>query len=156
MNVEIIAADVTHIASCVDILHNSDIGRVYFEDSAKAATLLSNAMLSKCLYVAIDADCRCIGFVYYIPNGVFGSYPYLHIVAVKEDFRNLGIGRQLISFFEEHAPSYPSTKCFLTVDDFNQHAQMLYERLGYTCVGVLPDFYKKGINCHLMMKEINK
>ena len=28
----------------------------------------------------------------------------------------------------------------------------LYERLGYQCVGQLPDFYKKGIDCNLMMK----
>ncbi len=41
----------------------------------------------------------------------------------------------------------------LTVDDFNPGAKKLYENLGYKCVGELPDFYKKGINCYLMMKR---
>ena len=38
-------------------------------------------------------------------------------------------------------------KLFLTVDDFKPRAKKLYENLGYHCVGELPDFYKKGINC---------
>ena len=32
-------------------------------------------------------------------------------------------------------------------------SKKLYENLGYKCVGELPDFYKKGINCYLMMKR---
>lgn len=46
----------------------------------------------------------------------------------------------------------PRAKYFLTVDDFNPRARKLYENLGYKCVGELPDFYKQGINCYLMMK----
>lgn len=58
------------------------------------------------------------------------------------------------SFFQyENASEYTSTKLFLTVDDFNPRAKKLYENLGYHCVGELPDFYKKGINCFLMMKR---
>lgn len=94
--------------------------------------------------------------MWYMSKGIFGSYPYLHIIAVKKEYRNLGIGQQLIKYFEDNASTYTSTKYFLTVDDFNQKARRLYERLGYQCVGTLPDFYKKGISCNLMMKEINR
>jgi hypothetical protein len=31
------------------------------------------------------------GFLWFINNGAFHSFPYLHIIAVKEEFRNLGI-----------------------------------------------------------------
>ena len=86
-------------------------------------------------------------------NGVFGSYPYLHIVAVKEECRNLGIGKQLMKFFEDNASGSPLAKYFLTVDGFNSRAKKLYENLGYKCVGELTDFYKNGINCYLMMKR---
>ena len=67
--------------------------------------------------------------MYFMPKGVFGSYPYLHIIAVKEEYRNLGIGKQLIKYFEENSSDYSSSKYFLTVDDFNPQARKLDESL---------------------------
>lgn len=150
--VHIQLADVNYIDSCRDILQNSDIGKVYFSDREKATKMLTYAVGQKNVYVASDENENCLGFIYYMPNGVFGSYPYLHIIAVKEEYRSNGIGKQLIKFFEDNASDYSSTKYFLTVDDFNPRAKKLYESLGYKCVGELTDFYKKGINCFLMMK----
>ena len=151
-DVHIQIADVNYIDSCRDILQNSDIGKVYFSDREKATKMLTYAVGQKNVYVALDENENCLGFIYYMPNGVFGSYPYLHIIAVKEEYRSNGIGKQLIKFFEDNASDYSSTKYFLTVDDFNPRAKKLYESLGYKCVGELTDFYKKGINCFLMMK----
>jgi len=151
-DVHIQLADVNYIDSCRDILQNSDIGKVYFSDREKATKMLTYAVGQKNVYVALDENENCLGFIYYMPNGVFGSYPYLHIIAVKEEYRSNGIGKQLIKFFEDNASDYSSTKYFLTVDDFNPRAKKLYESLGYKCVGELTDFYKKGINCFLMMK----
>ena len=151
-DVHIQLADVNYIDSCRDILQNSDIGKVYFSDREKATKMLTYAVGQKNVYVALDENENCLGFIYYMPNGVFGSYPYLHIIAVKEEYRSNGIGKQLIRFFEDNASDYSSTKYFLTVDDFNPRAKKLYESLGYKCVGELTDFYKKGINCFLMMK----
>ena len=151
-DVHIQLADVNYIDSCRDILQNSDIGKVYFSDCEKATKMLTYAVGQKNVYVALDENENCLGFIYYMPNGVFGSYPYLHIIAVKEEYRSNGIGKQLIKFFEDNASDYSSTKYFLTVDDFNPRAKKLYESLGYKCVGELTDFYKKGINCFLMMK----
>ena len=112
--------------------------------------MLQYALEKKELYIALNEQGECVGFIYCMQNGVFGSYPYLHIISVKEDCRGNGIGSLLMSYFEE---KYPSDKYFLTVDDFNINAKKLYERLGYQCVGQLPDFYKKGIDCYLMMKR---
>ena len=117
---------------------------------------IPNAVGQENIYVALDENEKCLGFIYYMTNGVFGSYPYLHIVAVKEEYRSFGIGKQLIKFFEDNASDSSSAEYFLTVDDFNPGAKKLYENLGYKCVGELPDFYKKGINCYLMMKRRGK
>lgn len=106
--------------------------------------------------MALSETQECLGFIDYMPRGLFCSYPYLHIIAVKEEYRGLGIGKQLMSYFEENSSDYASTKCFLMVDDFNPRAKKLYESIGYQCVGELPDFYKKGINCYLMMKVVKK
>ena len=156
MNIEIKHADKKHIIDCINILQNSEIGNVYFSNYEKTLDLLSNAFTQRELFVALNNSGECLGFMYYMSKGVFGSYPYLHIIAVKEEYRGLGIGKQLITYFEKNASDYPSTKCFLTVDDFNLKAKKLYEDIGYQCIGALPDFYKKGITSYLMMKTTSK
>ena len=118
-------ADKTHVDSCVEILQDSELGKAYFSDIEKATDMLSYAVAQ---------------------NNV------LHIIAVKEEYRSHGIGKQLMRFFEDNASDQPRAKYFLTVDDFNPRARNLYESIGYKCVGELPDFYKQGINCYLMMK----
>ena len=153
MDIHIQLADSKYIDCCVEILQNSDLGKAYFSDHKKAADMLAYAVEQKDVYIALDKNENCLGFIYFMTKGVFGSYPYLHILAVKEEYRNYGIGRQLIKFFEDNASDSSSAKYFLTVDDFNQRAKNLYESLGYKCIGELPDFYKEGINCYLMMKR---
>ena len=156
MNITIINADIEYVKECVTILQNSEIGKVYFADYEKTVKLLSDAIEQRGMYVALSEDGECLGFIYYMSKGVFGSYPYLHIVAVKEEYRGLGIGKQLMKYFETNCSEYSLTKCFLTVDDFNTRAKKMYEDIGYRCVGELADFYKKGINCYLMMKTVSR
>ena len=156
MNIAIKNADMKHMNDCVNILQNSEIGKVYFGNYEKVVDLLSNAIAQRELYVALKDNGDCVGFMYYMSKGVFGSYPYLHIIAVKEEYRGLGIGKQLMRYFEENSSDYSSTKCFLTVDDFNVKAKKMYENIGYQCVGELADFYQKGITCYLMMKTISR
>ena len=153
MNIHIQPADMKYIDSCIEILQKSNLGKAYFSDREKAADMLTYAVRQENVYVALNENEKCLGFIYYMINGVFGSYPYLHIVAVREEYRSCGIGKQLVKFFEDKACDSSSAKYFLTVDDFNLRAKKLYETLGYECVGELPDFYKKGINCYLMMKR---
>ncbi len=156
MSIEIKKAEEKHVISCVNILQNTELGTVYFSDYKKAADLLLHALAQRELFVALNDHGDCLGFMYYMSKGVFGSYPYLHVIAVKEEFRNLGIGKQLIRYFEENSSAYSSTKYFLTVDDFNPQARKLYESLGYQCVGELKDFYKNGIISYIMMKAASK
>ncbi len=153
MNIRIKIADSSYIHTCVKILQDSKIGEVYFSDDKKTTDTITNAVSAHELYVAVGENEECFGFIYYKSEGMLGSYPYLHIIAVKSEYRSRGIGRQLIKYFEDHASKYPSTKYFLTADDFNARAKRFYESLGYHCVGVLPDFYQKGVSCYLMMKS---
>ena len=156
MNIVIKAAEEKHVIPCVKILQSTEIGTVYFSNYKKTVDLLFHAFAQQELFIALKDNEDCLGFMYFIPKGVFGSYPYLHIIAVKEEWRNHGIGRQLIKYFEENSSHYSSTKCFLTVDDFNPQAKKLYESLGYQCVGELKDFYKNGITSYIMMKATSR
>ncbi len=44
---------------------------------------------------------------------------------------------------------------FLFAADFNAEARKLYESLGYNQVGIVPGFYKKGVDEYLLMKVLS-
>jgi ribosomal protein S18 acetylase RimI-like enzyme len=76
---------------------------------------------------------------------------YVQTIAVHPDWRCRGIGTQMMQFAEERI-FRQSPNAFLCVSSFNQHAQKLYERLGYQRVGELPDFLVPGVSEILMRK----
>jgi ribosomal protein S18 acetylase RimI-like enzyme len=152
MQIVITKANKKHLDDCKSALLNSKLGEEYFPIEQKAIAAITEGITKEEVFVALDEMGECTGFIWFILSGAFHSFPYLHIIAVREEFRGLGIGRKLLSFFEEMV--FPnSSKVFLVVADFNPDAKQLYENLGYQQVGVLPNLYKEGITEYLMMKE---
>ncbi len=149
MNVEIIKGNLTHLSDCEDALINSSLGKHYFERVGSARKAIEEGLECGTLYVAIVENV-CVGFLFYIPDGAFHAYPYLHLIAVKEGYRGKGIGKQLMHFFEQTARD---KKFFLVVADFNPEAKRFYESIGYREVGKIPGLYREGIKEYLMMKE---
>jgi len=142
-----------HLEDCKVALLKSRLGQVYFPSEDKALTMLAKGISKGEIFVAVDEAAReeCLGFIWFILKGAFHSFPYLHIIAVKEVYRGMGIGRKLLHFFEETVFT-DSSKVFLVVADFNPEARRLYERLGYRQVGAIPGLYKDGVTEYLMMK----
>ena len=152
MKLTITKAHAGHLDDCKEALLNSKLGQVYFVTGEKVCSALTEGIKKQEMFVAVNERGECLGFIWFILDGAFHAFPYLHIIAVKEDFRGLGIGKQLLSFFEETV--FPdSSKVFLVVADFNPHAKRLYESLRYQQVGILPGLYKEGVTEYLMMKE---
>ena len=151
--ITIIKAQLRHLEDCKVALLNSKLGQVYFPSEEKALDTLTEGISKGEIFVAVDEDegGECLGFIWFIQEGAFHSFPYVHIIAVKEAYRGMGIGKKLLHFFEETAFTHHS-KAFLVVADFNPDARRLYERLGYQQVGVIPGLYKDGVTEYLMMK----
>ena len=106
------------------------------------------------LYVAFIGE-ECVGFTYIIPKGAFHSFPYLHIIAVKEEYRNKGIGKALLDYSEKIAYEM-ADRFFLVVGDYNPDAKRFYERNGYQQVGEIPNLYRPGVTEYLMAKDPKK
>lgn len=151
MEINIIKAKNEYLVDCKIALEASELGR-YFEEG-EAIKSLSEGISKGQIFVALNKESLCLGFIWFIINGAFHSYPYLHIIAVKEEFRNLGIGKKLLKHFEKTACK-TSSKLFLVVADFNPRARQLYQSIGYNEVGIIPNLYKKGVTEYLMIKEI--
>jgi ribosomal protein S18 acetylase RimI-like enzyme len=152
MDLIITKANLGHLEDCKDALCKSKLGEEYFATEEKTIAALTEGITKEEIFVAVDETGKCLGFIWFILAGAFHSFPYLHIIAVKEKFRGQGIGKKLLAFFEEMAFAEHS-KVFLVVADFNPEAQRLYEQMGYRQVGVIPNLYKEGVTEHLMMKE---
>ncbi|MGH4137086.1 GNAT family N-acetyltransferase [Clostridium sp.] len=151
MEINIIKGSMEYINYCEDILLNSELGIRYFSEKGSARRALKDGFNKNEIYVALDIDHNCNGFIWFILQGAFHSFPYLHIIAVKKENRKLGIGKKLLVFFEDICfKDY--TKLFLVVADFNTDAKILYEKIGYVEIGVIPGLYREGITEYLMMK----
>lgn len=153
MKINIVQAEVKHLMECKEVLQESALGEIYFPDEKKIIRVLEAAISKKEILVAIDKDDKCIGFIWFTLDGTFNKYPYLHMIVVKKEYRNYGIGKSLLQYFEEIS-AQGSSKIFLLVADFNNKAKELYMEIGYKYIGVIPHFYKDGVNENLMMKEI--
>ena len=91
-----------HLKDCKDALCQSTLGERYFSSPASAEIAILEGIRQENLYVAFIGE-ECVGFTYIIPKGAFHSFPYLHIIAVKEEYRNKGIGKALLDFSENIA-----------------------------------------------------
>lgn len=152
MSISIVRGNTSYIDACEDALVKSELGNRYFSTAGSARKSLESGFNKDEIYVAVDSNNKCMGFVWVITNGIFHSFPYIHIIAVKSEYRGQGIGKKLLKFVEDvYFKDY--SKLFLVVADFNPDAKRLYENIGYTMIGDIPDLYRQGITECLMMKS---
>lgn len=151
MNITIVKGSMEYLKDCEAALAKSTLGEKYFAREGSARDAVLEGLENDGLYVAL-LDNACVGFFYLIPKGSFHSFPYLHIIAVKEECRGLGVGKILMDYAERIAFE-SANKIFLVVADFNPDGKKFYERNGYRQVGEIPDLYRPGIAECIMMKE---
>ena len=143
-----------HLKDCRDALCQSTLGERYFSSPGSAENAILEGIRQENLYVAFIGE-ECVGFTYIIPKGAFHSFPYLHIIAVKEEYRNKGIGKALLDYSENIAYEM-ADRIFLVVADYNPDAKRFYERNGYQQVGEIPNLYRPGVTEYMMAKDLKK
>ncbi len=141
-----------HLTDCIDAVFHSQLGEVYFDSEDDVQTELIRGIAKEDFYVAVGDDNACLGFIWFVPNGAFHTYPYVHIIAVKQDHRGKGIGRRLLAYSEKRIFT-EYAKMYLLVGDFNVDARRLYETIGYVKVAEIPDLHAEGVTEYLMMKR---
>ena len=143
-----------HLKDCKDALCRSALGENYFSSPGSAENAILEGLHQGNLYVALIGE-ECVGFTYIIPKGAFHGFPYLHIIAIKEEYRDRGIGKALLDYSEQIALEM-ADKFFLVVADYNPDAKRFYERNGYRQVGEIPNLYRPGITEYMMAKNLKK
>lgn len=134
---------------CARIMSNSEPWitlRRDYDGSLKTITAPAREV-----YLAI-VDGEIAGFTILNMHGAFVG-GYIQSVCIAPQWRNKGIGRQLIALAEKRI-FRETSNVFICVSDFNKDAQRLYERLGYEVIGELKDYIISGHSEILLRKTI--
>ena len=135
---------------CLECVKNSLLWNAYFEDESPLK-LIDEDIQQNRITVAVNDEDRCIGFMSIAAAGCFHKFSYLSILSVHKEFRNRGVGKELLNHFENEGFE-KEDKVFLLCSDFNVKARMFYKNNGYVECGQIPDLFKKGITEHLFVK----
>lgn len=150
MELQFIKGTAGYLKDCAKAMENSKLCASYFQTEESRINAVTEGIQSGNLYIAL-CDGECAGFAYFIPEGAFHAYHYLHIITINEKYRGKGIGKRLLEFVE-NILFKTKDKIFLLVGKYNPNAKVFYEKLGYKYVGTIPSLYRKGIDEYLMMK----
>ena len=95
---------------------------------------------------------KIIGFMILQMVGPFRGY--LQSIYVAPEYRNMGIGTNMLRFVERRIFK-ESPNIFICVSSFNKKAQKLYRKLKYKKIGILKDFIVPGYSEVLFRKTIS-
>ena len=106
---------------------------------------------SKEVYLAL-MEAEIAGFT--ILNLQGGFIGYVQTLCVAPDWRNKGIGSELMAFAEQRIFK-ETPNVFICVSTFNPKALKLYRRLGYEIIGEIKDYIIPGHSEILLRKTIS-
>ena len=160
----IVKAEKADLDQCTDILFISGLGKLYYFKKEFLRTQLEKSMYMDEIFVEKEikdeeaSTSEVKGVIWYQKEGLFHAFHYLHMIGVRSDFRQQGVGSRLMDFYEQDAlrngKSQMCTKAFLLVNDLNTDAQQFYQNRGYEKVGEFKSLFRRGITERMFMKKI--
>ena len=136
------------VEACARFMADSDPWKTLGASYERAQKVLRDS--TREVYVA-HIDGEPAGFVTILMQGAITGY--IQSICIHPQWRNKGIGKQLIEFAEERI-FRDSPNVFLFVSSFNPAAQRFYKRLGYETIGEVKDYIIAGHSEILMRKTI--
>lgn len=142
------------------LLFESEIGKNYYPKQSILRKSIEKNFQKENMYV-LKMNKQIVGVLWFDETGAFHTYPYLHMICVKEEFRKKGIGHVALQFLEQYVLGEGKerklkSKIFLTVGEWNLEAQKFYEKEGFVKLAEIPNLYRKKVNEILLMKEIKR
>ena len=114
----------------------------------------------KSFLVAECEEAICGYIMCRIERGIssFGRAPvkkgHIVSVAVRNEYRHLGIGSELVEAAIKGMEEYGATEFFLEVRKTNEAAIAVYEKLQFEIKRVLKGYYRDGEDAYLMVRQI--
>lgn len=96
--------------------------------------LIKNKLKEKEIIIAKDQDNKVMGWLRY--NYFWDNTPFMNMLYLNENYRNKGIGKELVEFWESEMKS-KGYELVMTSTLSNEQAQHFYRKLGYKDSGSL-------------------
>jgi ribosomal protein S18 acetylase RimI-like enzyme len=133
---------------CASLMSSLDPWKTLKRDYDSSLKMLTDP--AREVYLALAGE-EIVGFIILIMHGALVGY--IQTVCVAPEWRNRGIGSQLMAFAENRIfPESPNV--FIMVSSFNPNAQRLYHRLRYETIGELKGYIVPGHSEILLRKSI--
>lgn len=112
----------------------SDFQFILDNDRHISKQLIKNKLKEKEIMIAKDRDSKVIGWLRY--NYFWDNTPFMNMLYLNENYRNKGIGKELVGFWENEMKS-KGYELVMTSTLSNEQAQHFYRKLGYKDSGSL-------------------
>ena len=112
----------------------SDFQFILDNDRHISKQLIKNKLKEKEIMIAKDQDNKVIGWLRY--NYFWDNTPFMNMLYLNENYRNKGIGKELVGFWENEMKS-KGYELVMTSTLSNEQAQHFYRKLGYKDSGSL-------------------
>ncbi|MFH2111481.1 MAG: GNAT family N-acetyltransferase [Candidatus Bathyarchaeota archaeon] len=121
------------------------------------ARKLTNLEKDKIINVVAEVEGRMVGSCEVEPRPGRFSHVGILGISVKQGYREVGIGQELMKEVERQAAQMGLESIILEVFDTNDRAVHVYQKMGYTRIGAIPDGIKyKGeyVDSVYMVKKL--
>lgn len=143
--------DEREVEVCASMMAQSEPWKTLRRDYEMCRRAVSDPTREVYVALAGDDNAEIAGFVILNMKGAFVGY--IQTLCVAPERRGQGTGTALLRFAEERILR-DTPNVFMCVSSFNEGAQRLYARLGYTVVGELKDYIVSGHSEILLRKTI--
>jgi ribosomal protein S18 acetylase RimI-like enzyme len=150
--IKIVKATSSLINEYIEVFNNSELQSQYFAEKNVLKDFILEGIEQSEIHIATENDI-CVGVMRIDTHGAFGGFSFLRIIGVKAEYRNKGIGKKMLEYFEIIAAEQ-NKMAFLMVADFNCKAYKFYNKQGYTRLCEIENIYKDGVTEYLMMKIV--
>lgn len=141
-------------ATALDIPVLVSLDREYFAHTAWPAEQFRGEIgKSTRFFLVAEKDQAIIAYAgAFLPNA--GGEGDIMTIAVKPEFRRLGIAKELIARLESWAKARGAIAMMLEVDVSNSDAISLYAKLGYEALNIRKNYYGYGLDAQIMRRGL--
>jgi GNAT superfamily N-acetyltransferase len=111
-----------------------------------------------CVFCAIDDSGSIAGYICFGPIPMTDDCYDLYWIVVDKSFSKKGVGTRLLEFMEGFLTRKGARQIYVDTESSPAYetARSFYEKKGFREVCVLDDFYRKGANKLIFMKEVTQ
>lgn len=118
----------------IEYATDEDYQYICDNDKHVAKELIKSKIAAKEILIARDESGKTVGWLRY--NYFWDNTPFMNMLYLEEDYRRLGIGKELVGVWEAEMKR-KGYELVMTSTLSNEHAQHFYRKLGYKDSGSL-------------------